>query len=126
MHPRLAQHAVEDFQLGDALVGVMLHPAVAGEGLPVEAFGHVAVAFAQQAEEERPAVLDLLQTEIEGEVVVGLFPGDAPAQVNVHEVDAILGQLLAQLREHNRDQMVPFRVHVAECAADEDTYGFPR
>src|SRR5947207_3236057 len=97
---------MENLQLGDALAGVLAYPAVlAGDALGQPA-GNVAVALAKDAEEERPASVDLLQANVEGLLVVGLLPGHTPAQVNIHQVDAVLFQFLAQGGEDNLDEMI--------------------
>src|SRR5262249_20726380 len=78
---------------------------------------------AEDAEEERTAFVDLLQAEFERLLVLGLLAGDAPAQVDVDEVDAVGFQPLAQRRKHHLDEVVALRLRVAERGRDEDADG---
>lgn len=76
----------------------------------VNALGHVAVTLAEDGEEERRGLFDLLEADVQRLVVVGLLLCHAPAQVNVHEVDAMLLQLLARRRKddlHRWSRSVP-------------------
>jgi hypothetical protein len=70
-------------------------------------------------------LVDLLKAEAQYLVVLGLFAGHPPAQIDVDQVDAVLFQLFAQGREDYLDEMIPFRVHVAEGGGDEDPSGSP-
>jgi len=94
VHLRVAQHAVDDLQLGDALARLVLHPPVLAGRLVAERLGHPAIALAQDAHEEGAAVVDLLEAQVEHPVLLGLLFGDAPTQVDIHEVDAVLFQPL--------------------------------
>lgn len=57
------------------LVGVVLEPAVLVVRLLVNALGQVAVMLAEDAEEERLGLFDLLEAEVQRFVVVGLLSG---------------------------------------------------
>ena len=46
-------------------------------------------------EEEGAALVNLMKAEVENLVVLGLLPGDAPAQVDVYKFDPVGGQPLA-------------------------------
>jgi len=81
VHPRLAQHTVVDLQLGDTLVTIVLEPAVLGARLPVNALGPVAVTLAEDADEERPGLFDLLEAGVQRPVVVGRLLRHAPAHM---------------------------------------------
>ena len=125
VHLGALEHAVEDFQLRDALARVVLHPAVLAQGLGREGPRHPAVALAQDAHEMGPAPVDLRQAQVEDLVVVGLLLGHTPTQIDIDQVDAVLLQPGPQFREDHFDQVVPLRVHVAEGGGDEDADGFP-
>jgi len=124
-HLRVLEHAVEDLQFRDALARVVLNPAELLERIGRVARRHPTVAVAQDADEERPALVDLLEAELEDLVVLGLLAGDAPTQVDVDQADAVLLQPFAQGREDHLDEVIALRVHVTERRRDEDTDGFP-
>ena len=124
-HLRVAEHAVEDFQLRDALARLVLYPAVLGQSFLAECLGDPAVPLAENAYEERAALVDLLQTEIEHPVPLCFLLSDAPAEVDVDQMDTVLLQPFSQRREGHLDQVIAFRVHVAEGGGDEHTDGFP-
>ena len=75
--------------------------------------------------EERPALVDLLEAQVEHLVFLGLLLGDPPAEVDVDQVDAVLLEPLPKGREDPFDQLVPLRVHVAERGGDEHADGLP-
>ena len=54
---------------------------------------------------------------------VGVLGGHAPAQVHVEKLQPQLLDAFAQLREDDGDQMVSFRVHIAEGGRDEGADG---
>ena len=72
------------------------------------------MAPVKQAEEKRAALVNLLEAEAEHMVVVRLFASDAPAQVDVHQVNATGFQSLPQCRKDALHQPVSRRLHVAE------------
>ena len=76
-------------------------------------------------EKERPAIVNLLQAQIQSAIIVGLLFGHAPAQVDVDQMNAIFLQPLAQRRKHNFDKVIPLRVHIAERGGDEDANDLP-
>src|SRR5687768_1848790 len=82
-----------------------------------------AVAIAEQADEERPALLDLIQTDRERAARSGFLFRDAPAQIETDEVGAPLQASAPELWKHDPAQVVAFRVHVAERGGDEDADG---
>src|SRR5262245_42417424 len=75
--------------------------------------GHPAVALAQQAEEERPTPIDLVQADADDLALPGLLFRHAPAQVYFPPNDAALLAELPQLWENPLDQDLPLFVHVA-------------
>jgi hypothetical protein len=64
-HLRVLEHAVENLQLREALAGLLPNPAELFGGVRRVARRHPAVALAPDADEERPAHVDLVQTQIE-------------------------------------------------------------
>ena len=94
-HLRVVEHAIEDLQLRDAPARVVLHPTVLAGRLLAERTGHPAVALAQDAHEIRPALVDLLKAEVQDPIVLGLFFGDPPAEVDVDQMNSVLLQSLA-------------------------------
>ena len=58
---------------------VVLDPAVLAGGVFGEGGGDPAVALAEDADEERPAFVDLLEAEVEDLVFFGFLFGDPPA-----------------------------------------------
>jgi hypothetical protein len=97
--------------------------AIAGIGR--EAGRHPAVSLAKDADEERAALVDLLEAQVQHAVVLRLLARHAPAQVDVDQVDAVRLQSFAQGGENHFNQAVPFGVHVAERGTDEHADGPP-
>ena len=125
-HLRIVEHALVDFHGRDRVARfngtervkpLFIRNVVVGR--------NPAVPLAQQPNEERPAVLDLVQADFQGFASLGVLLGHTPAQVHVDQVEVPRGAPLPQFREHLADQMIPFRVHVAEGRGDEHTNGFP-
>jgi hypothetical protein len=87
--------------------------------------GNPAVPLAQQADKERPAVLDLSQADLQGPAPLGVLFRHAPAEIDIHEVKMSPGAPFPQFREHHAYQMIPLRVHVTERGGDEHADGFP-
>ena len=90
VHLWIVEDAVDDFEFGDALAGVVLDPAVFAGGLFGERGGDPVVALAEDSDEEGSAFVDLLEAEVEDLVFLGFLFGDSPAEVDVDEVDAVL------------------------------------
>ena len=82
VHLGALEHAVEDFQLRDALARVVLHPAVLAQGLGREGLRYPAVALAEDADEVGPAVVDFLEADLQRLALFSVLFGDAPAEVN--------------------------------------------
>ncbi len=110
----IVQDAVQDFQLGQALVAVSIQPFLFLDQSNRELTGHPAVAFAQQADEVGAAEFNLLQADGQHLAVLRLLLSDAPAQVHLHEIHAPLRAAPAQLRENLLHQHIPLHLHVAE------------
>ncbi len=119
MHARLTQHPVEDLQLGDAPAGGVLQESVSGRRVAVNDLGHITIARAEDAEEERLAVADLLQAQLQRLVIVRLLLRHPPAQVDIHQMHLICRQILAQRRKDHLHQVIPLRLHVAEGGGDK-------
>jgi tetratricopeptide (TPR) repeat protein len=86
---------------------------------------HPAVTMPDKGEEERPALVHLVQAQADDLLVFGLVLRDAPAQIDVVQLDAVGQQLLAQRRERHLDEVIALRVHVAEGRGEEHANGFP-
>jgi hypothetical protein len=99
-HLRVVQDSVKYFQLGDTFAGVVLNPAEVFEGISRVVCRHPTIAFAEDADKELPAFVDLVQAEVKHLAVLGLLAGDAPAQE-----DAVLLQSLAEGREYDLDKV---------------------
>src|SRR5208283_3921071 len=76
-------------------------------------------------EKERSARVHLVQAQADHLLVLRLVLGDAPAQVDVVQLDAEGEELLAQRRERHFDEMIPLGVHVPEGRGKEDTDASP-
>jgi len=50
---------------------------------------------------------------------------DAPAQVDLKQVDLVVAAALAKHREDSLDEHVALRVHIHERRRDEDARGLP-
>ena len=84
------------------------------------------IALPQEAQEERPAAVDVLQAHLHHALVVrGIRLAHAPAQVDVDQTELSLLAPVAQLGEHLLDQVVPLPVHVVERAGDKDVNRLP-
>lgn len=79
------------------------------------------ISPAQHAEKVRAAFVHDFATDLRGV----LAAGHAPAQVEVHQVNSPMEQLLVQSRENEPDQMIPFRLPVAEGRGNEYANGPP-
>ena len=101
-----AQHAVVNLVRGYGLVLSLRHPAITPT---------------QHAHETRVAFINDLAAHLHRILIAR----HTPPQIHVHQMDAIFHQFLAQLGEHESHQMIPFRLHVAEGAANKDANGFP-
>jgi hypothetical protein len=55
----------------------------------------------------------------------GFCPRQTPTEVDINQMQAAGFAPLAKPREDDSDEIVSFRVHVAECRRDEDPDGFP-
>ena len=118
--PPVRQYGVEDFQLGQTLAAVSAQPAVTRERRGREVVELGPVALAQEGDEERPAVVYLLEADVDDAPVFDLLARHAPAEIDVDEVDAVRLQALAQRGEDHADEVVALRVHVAEGGGEED------
>src|SRR5690606_13659372 len=83
------------------------------------------VALAEEADEERTAAVDFVETDVERALGLGLLLRDAPTEIDVVEVEAALAAALAQLGEHVADEVVALAVHVAEGGRHEHAHGAP-
>src|SRR5262249_46692939 len=62
---------------------------------------------------------ELFQAEPNDLLVLRLVLGDAPVEVDAVELDAVGQKLLAERGERDLDDVVAFRVHVAEGRREE-------
>jgi len=74
---------------------------------------------ADEGEKKRVAVVDLLQAEADDFLVFCFVFGDAPAEVDVVELDAVGQEFFAERGEGEFDQVIALRVHVAEVRGEE-------
>ena len=79
-----------------------------------------AVAFAEDADEERAAAIDLGEADGQDVAALGLLLGDAPAQIDLAPGDAALFAELAELGEDPFDQLLAFGEQVAERGRHKD------
>jgi len=86
---------------------------------------HPATSLPEEAEEERPAIIDPFQADLHGVPARRISLGHAPAEVNVDEAEFSLLTPLPQLGEDPLDEVIPLGVHIIERAADEDSDGLP-
>ena len=84
-----------------------------------------AVAVAEEGEEEGAAGVDLFQAKADDFFVFGFVLGDAPAEVDVVELNAMGQKLFAEFGEGEFNQMIALRVHVAEGGGEEDADVLP-
>ncbi len=77
-------------------------------------------AAAQQADEERAAGADFIESELEGFIAGALFPSNAPAQVHLDQFDLPLAAEPAQFGPGVRHQLIALPHHVAERRGNED------
>ena len=101
---------------------------------PLEPLGHVGqlwrlteVRRLEPHEERRaaasacgPAQVDSIEAAGEGSAVAHLFRRDAPAQLNLLDVDSMRSKAGAQVGEDLANQQVAFLAHVTERRRDED------
>ena len=120
-HIGIVQHTVQDFQLGHRMIFEFRQPGFLRDDVRVNLLGDPAVALAQQADEVGAAAHDFRQADRQDLTLVGLFFGDAPAQVHLAPGHGALVAQFAQLREYELDEVVTFRLHIAESGGDEHT-----
>ena len=123
----VAQHAVEHLHLGDAAAGgdVVGQPGVAllqvGVLVQLAGLGGIAVAAAQQADEEGVRMLDLVQADGDDLAAASLLVGDPPAQVEHRQVHIAPARLDAQ-RVESVQQGAAFGLHIGEGRRKEDAH----
>lgn len=116
---------MDNLEFRDALSGHCLNGPVPAFIQFGQFIRHPPVTLAENADEEWPIGVNLVEAEIENAIIVGLLFGHTPAQVNVHQMNVMRFQAGAQLRESDLDQIVPLGIHVAEGRGDKYTSGFP-
>ena len=109
-----------DFKLGEAALPVLFQPGLDFDQLGVDLFRNESVALAEEADEVRPAAIDLRQTDGQDLAPLGLLLGDPPAQIDFDKLHAAFPTAPPQLREGKLHQPVPFFLHVAKGGGDED------
>ena len=119
---------MEDLQLGDALIAEMLfllEPGLLEEEGEVVLPGlrHPAVAFPEEAHEERARTVDIGEADGEDLALLGLLLGDAPAQVDIDELDLALAAAAAKLGEDRFHQQIALPRKVSEGRGEEDADG---
>ena len=123
----VAQHTVEHFHLGDAAAGtdVVSNPWVTlqqvGVLVQLAGLGGIAVAAAQQTDEEGVRVLDLVQADGDDLAAAGLLVGDAPAQVEHRKVHIATVSLDAQ-RIEGLEKCRALLLHVGEGGGEENAH----
>jgi hypothetical protein len=126
LHRGIVEDAVEDLQLGDALAAaVFLEPGLLEEegAVVLPGLRHPAVAFPEETHEERARAVDLGEADGENLALLGLLLGDAPAQVDIDELDLALAAAAAELGEDRFHQQIALPREVAEGRGEEDADG---
>ena len=114
-HFGVPEHAVKDFQFGDAVFGDLVpQPVFFIQERRRKGFrtGRPAVALAQQPDEVGAAALDLRQTVSQRFLALGLFLGHAPAQVHLDKLHRPPSADFAQGRPDLGHEFVAILDHV--------------
>jgi hypothetical protein len=123
------EHAMEDLQFGDALLGhVILHPAevLVLQDILLEEITRrdPSVSLAKHSnEEDRGAgatAIDLLEADTKGLAALALFLGDPPAEVDLEKLHKACLTAAAKLGEDSFHQFIPLPHEVTEGRADEN------
>jgi hypothetical protein len=91
-HGRVVEDAVQDLQLRNALTEVLSNPTESVASVRGKLQRHPAIALAQNPDEKWPATIDLPEAQVQDSIILRLLAGDAPPQVDVIEINAILEQ----------------------------------
>ena len=125
-HLGIVQHALVDLHRCDRVsrldVPQRVEPLLVGD---VVGRRNPPVPLSQKPDEERTAVLDLPEADLQSLTPLGILLGHAPAEVHVHEVEVPLGALFPQFREDYAHEVIPFRMHIAESRGNEHADRFP-
>ena len=81
------------------------------------------IALTQHADEEGACAVDLGQADRQNLAALGLFGGDAPAQVDIDQFDEAVLQARTQFGEDPPHQQVALLGEVAEGATEKDADG---
>src|SRR5580658_5375004 len=100
---------------------MILQSRLSGEHVGVDLIHRWSTAFSKQANEIRPAAVDLSQADGQSMTFGLLFIGDALAKVDIAPDDSTLLAQFAQLREDLLDQFLAHGMHVAEGRGNEYT-----
>ena len=125
-HGGVVQDPVHALQFGHRVRAVLGEPRAALDEFVADAFGHPAVAFAQDADEERSRGVDLGEADREHLSFGGLLVGNAPAKVHVREDHRALLAGAPQTREAEAREAVALGGEVTEGGGNEDADGARR
>ena len=114
-----------EFELRDTDAGELGHERVFRRGVGRNLGRYPAITVAEEREEEGAALVHLFEAEADGLLIPRFVLGDAPAQVDVVELDAVGQEPLAERGESHLDQMIALRVHVFERGRQKDADASP-
>jgi hypothetical protein len=115
------EHRMVDFQMGEGSAQAIRQSLIVLFDFVrnVTGCGDGAVSAAQQPEKERTAAVYLFQTDLQHLSGFCFRRSDAPAHVNIHELQPVLFAPVSQVGEDIPDQVVPFGMHVPKGRRDE-------
>jgi hypothetical protein len=70
------------------------------------------IPFAKKPDEERTAMLNLIEAHLQHLPLLRLFCGHTPAKIDINKVQISLNTARAELRKHETDQMIALRMHI--------------
>ena len=123
-HLGIAQHTMQNFQLGDAGSALMLaQPGLLLQQLRSKKlrWWHPAVAFAQQTDEVGPAAIDLCQAQGKSLSLLGHLLCHPPAQVHIHDLYPSAGRTAPQRGKHPLHQQLTLLLEVHKRGREEHT-----